>query len=205
MTLMPETDRERITAAVRAAEAKTRAEFIAVIAPRADRYLAIPLLSAIALTLLVPGLAWHAGLAEDFAVLYALQLLVFEGAAPLFLWQRVAVRLVPGAILAARAQRFAREQFHLRGLNATPECTGVLFFVSLAERYVEIIADQGAHAAVPPGTWPSIVSTFTAKVRTGQTVAGYEAAIAAVGEALAAKLPRRPGDANLIPDRLVEL
>ena len=73
MTLMPETDRERITAAVRAAEAKTRAEFIAVIAPRADRYLAIPLLAAIALTLLVPGLAWHAGLAEDFAVLYALQ------------------------------------------------------------------------------------------------------------------------------------
>jgi putative membrane protein len=202
---MSPSDRKQILAAVRAAEGRTRAEFITVIAPASDTYLTIPLLAASALALLVPGVVWLIGAAENFAPLYALQLALFAGAAALLTWQPVAVRLVPRAALEIRARRVAREQFYLRGLNATPERTGVLFFVSVAEHYVEIIADRAAHEAVPPGTWEAIVKTFTDKVRAGDVAGGYVAALTAVGDALAEKLPRRPGDANLVADRLIEL
>lgn len=203
--MMSDADRERVLAAVRAAEAKTRAEFVTVIAPRSDHYLTMPLLVAVVLALVLPGLAWLAHLTADFASLYAAQLAVFAAALLAFRWTPLAMLVVPRAAQEARARRLAREQFYLRGLHATPERSGVLFFVSLAEHHVEVIADAGAHEAVAPGTWETVVARFTEQVRQGHVAAGYVAAIAAVGEALAPGLPRRPGDANLIADRLVEL
>lgn len=205
MATMTAADRERIVAAVRAAEARTRAEFITVIAPRADHYLTMPLLAAAGLALVLPGLAWIANLAEDFVTLYAAQLGVFAVAVLGLRWTPLTMLLVPRAVQEARARRLAREQFHLRGLHATPERSGVLFFVSQAEHYVEIIADAGAHGAVAAGTWEAIVRTFTDMVRAGRVADGYVAALAAVGEALGPGLPRRPGDANLVADRLIEL
>jgi putative membrane protein len=203
-TLRP-AERERILEAVRTAEARTRAEFITVIAPVSDSYLTMPLLVASALALLVPGIGWLVEVSEDFAVLYAVQLAVFAAAVVALRWPPLTMLVVPPSAQEHRARRLALEQFLLRGLHATPERTGVLFFVSVAEHYVEIIADAGAHSAVTPGTWEAIVDVFTAKVRTGEVAAGYVAAITAVADALAEKLPRRPGDANLVADRLIEL
>jgi putative membrane protein len=106
---------------------------------------------------------------------------------------------------AERVARMAREQFLLRGLHRTEARAGVLLFVAVAERRVELIADEGIHARVAPGTWDAIIAGFTAAVREGRIADGFVAAIDAVADSLAAHFPRQPGDVNELPDRLVEL
>ena len=70
-------DRQKITAAIHAAEQRTSGEFVAVVARASDHYFSIPLLWAAALALLVPGLLFLAGLRASTLHLYQLQLLLF--------------------------------------------------------------------------------------------------------------------------------
>ena len=81
----------------------------------------------------------------------------------------------------------------------------MLIFVSVAEHYVEIIADQGIDALVPPGTWDRAVAEFVEQVRAGRIGEGFLAAIAAVGERLAEHFPRAAGDIDELPNRLIEI
>lgn len=205
MAFLSEDDRRRIAAAVRQAERRTAGEVVTVIARRADRYFVIPLLLASLLALAAPGVLWLLDIAHGFATLYALQLALFVGAVAVLTRQPVAVRLVPDRIKAERVARRAREQFLLRGLHRTRDRAGVLLFVAVAERRVELIADEGIHARVPPGTWDSIVAGFTAAVRERRIAEGFTAAIGAVAAVLDAHFPRAPDDTNELPDRLVEL
>jgi len=205
MAFLSEADRKRILEAVRKAERRTSGEFVAVIAPRSDTYLVMPLLLAAAIALILPGALWLLDATHDFHRLYALQLVAFAALALLLQWQRIAVRLVPERIKAARATRRAREQFLLRGLHRTKDRAGVLLFVSVLEHRVDLVADEGIHARVAPGTWDQIIATFTREVREGRVADGFVAAIEAVAAVLATHFPRDPGDVNELPDRLVEL
>ena len=205
MSFLSEEDRRRIASAVRKAEQRTAGEFVTVIARRADTYLLNPLLIATAIALTLPGLLWLLDLTHSFIALYALQLAAFIVLTLLLCWQRIAVMLVPERIKAGRVATRAREQFLLRGLTRTHARAGVLLFVAVAERRVELIADEGIHARVAPGTWDAIVAGFTASVREGRIADGFVTAIETIADSLAAHFPRGPDDRNELPDRLVEL
>jgi putative membrane protein len=53
----------------------------------------------------------------------------------------------------AVAHRVATEQFSIRGIARKKDRSGILIFVSLAERYARIIADEGIAATVPQLQW----------------------------------------------------
>lgn len=205
MAFLTDSDRKRIADAVRAAERKTSAEFVTVIARASDTYLLMPLLAAAAVALILPGVLWLAGVFWTFGSLYAVQLASFAVLALVFQWRPVAMRLVPAWIKRARAARRAREQFMLRALHRTRHHAGVLLFVSVAEHYVEIIADEGIHARVAPGTWDEVVAAFTRRVRAGRAADGFVEATERIADLLATHFPRDPDDRNELPDRLVEL
>lgn len=58
----------------------------------------------------------------------------------------------------AAARTFAAAAFHDRGVANTREETGVLIYLSLLERHVEVLADRGILAAVPALEWNRVVS-----------------------------------------------
>ena len=113
--------------------------------------------------------------------------------------------LVPAATKRRCASRLAREQFFAQGLHRTRERTGVLIFVAVAEHHVEIIADHGIDALVPPDTWDQAVAEFITRVRGGRVAEGFLAAIGVVGERLAEHFPRAADDADELPNRLIEI
>ena len=117
----------------------------------------------------------------------------------------VCMALVPDWITRRRASRGAREQFFERGLHLTRARTGVLIFVSVAEHYVEIIADEGIDTLVPPGTWDKAVADFVERVRAGRVAEGFLAAIEVVGTRLAEHFPRAPDDRDELPNHLIEI
>ena len=205
MTLLSPRDSDRIRDAVAAVEARSSAEFVVVVAPASDAYALYPLLWASLAALLAGGVlallvpAWGARS-------------IFAGQAVLFLVGVVVLELpglrrflVPGWVMRAHASQLARLQFAARVEGRTASRTGLLLFVSLAERHVEIIADAGIHARAGDGAWQSVIGEFRAAVARGQLVDGFIAAIAAIGELLATHAPRVTAGRNELPDAPVEM
>ena len=205
MAFISAPDRERIEAAIRAAETKTSGEFVTVVARASDAYLTLPTLYASGLALMTPLVLSLLRVETRALPLFLIQVAVFVTLALVFLWTPVTMRLVPHGAKMHRAARLAREQFFLRGLHETADRHGVLLFVSVAERYVEIIADRGIHAKVPEGAWDGIVGEFTRAVREGRVADGFVMAIERCGRLLASHFPRRPEDRDELANRLFEI
>ncbi len=205
MALINETDRKRIPDTIRAVEAKTQGELVCVVARASGNYRFLPLLWATLVALSLPAIVWVSGLWWSENEIYFAQITLFLLAAVLFAWTPVKMRLIPRRAQVQQAARLAREQFFAQRLHMTRERTGVLLFVSEAERYVEIIADEGINAKVAPGTWNDIVTKFVAHVRQGTTADGFIEAINACGKVLTENFPAQRDNPDELPNRLVEL
>ena len=199
-------DRARITAAIHAAEKNTSGEFVAVVARASDHYVFVPLIWSAILALLFPGACLLAGWHARWVHLYQIQLLIFIVLTVLLLSvPRLHLNLIPSSVKHARASRLARAQFYEQGVQLTSHHCGVLFFVSLAERYVEIVADKGIHEKLGEAHWQGIVDAFVAQVRQGRVVDGFVDAIGACGAAMAAHYPPDPNDTSELSDGLIEI
>jgi hypothetical protein len=95
----------------------------------------------------------------------------------------------------------AREVFsHLRVWD-TEENTGVLLYVQLVDRRIEIIADRGVAARVPQHEWDATCRAMERAFKGGEYRDGALAAIAAVTQILAREFPARGANPNELPDK----
>ena len=205
MALLSDEDRRRIIAAITAAEQKTSGELVAVVAADADDYRYLALLWPALAALLLPAILLTIAPGTNAWLLYLAQTALFVALALLAQLTPLRMALVPAAAKRRCASRLAREQFFAQGLHLTRERTGVLIFVAVAEHHVEIIADRGIDALVPPDTWDQAVAEFVKRVRGGRVAEGLLAAIGTVGERLAEHFPRAPDDADELSNRLIEI
>lgn len=84
----------------------------------------------------------------------------------------------------------------------TEHNNGVLLYVELADRSVEIVADRGIASKVPTAEWETICQTLREHFRRGAFEAGVIAAIAAIGAHLDRHFPLAPGAVN--PNELAD-
>lgn len=197
-------ERKRISRAIARAEAKTSGEIVAVIAESSDDYLFIPLFWAALLALFAP-LPMFALTAWPAVHIYALQLAVFAAGSLAVQWRPLRVALVPRAVKRARAHARAMEQVLAQNLHTTKARTGVLIFVSVAERFAEVIADEGIYSKVPPGIWDEVVARLSADIARGEVAGGFIEAVGQCGGVLAEHFPPGGGDANELPNHLIVL
>jgi len=205
MAFLTDQDKQRIRDAIRAAEERTSGEIVTVIARSADDYLYIPMLWASLLALLTPSLLLFLSEPPQEIYIYIVQILVFVFANMVFRFTPLTMKLVPKAVQYRRANRLAYVQFLQQGVHRTEHRNGLLLFVSVAERYVEIMADQGINDAVPENAWHDIVQQFLEKVKQDQITEGFIGAINASGNLLHEHFPIQPNDKNELPNHLVEL
>ena len=205
MAFLSDSDKLRIDEAIRQVEAKTSGEIVTVIARESDDYYYIPTLWAAFTALLLPALVTVFELQHTLLDSYGAQISLFLVATLLFRIPALKYRVVPQAVKRQRAMRLAREQFLLQNLHHTEGRTGVLLFVSVAEHYVEVIADKGINAAVPNGTWDWVVADFVAQVKAGNIADGFVRAIEGIGSHLVEHFPVAEGDKNELPNHLIEI
>jgi len=204
--MIPQSDKQRVADAIRAAEHKTTGEIFCVVAEHASRYPLVPLCWAAAFALLIP--LWLILFTDEpAATIYLVQLAGFVLAAAAFSHPRLRRHLVPRVLQHDRAHLTAMRQFWAQGLHKTPSRTGVLIFAAQAERYATVIADEVIHQKVPDGVWVGAVDALTAAIRAGRPADGFVAAIETCGALLAEHFPRPPGavKAEELPDKLVEI
>jgi uncharacterized membrane protein len=103
------------------------------------------------------------------------------------------------------AQQQAVEVFSSLRVWDTEHNNGVLIYLLLADRDVEIVADRGIHVRLGKGVWEGICQEMEAAFRAGHFEAGVLAGIHAVGEHLSRHFPARSGMPNEMPDRPVVL
>ena len=196
--------RQRIEEATRLAEQQTSGEIVTVMAQQSDAYQFIPVLWATLAALFVPmPLILATGLSAH--VIYLIQLSVF---ALLFLclrWPALRLAVTPRAIKRLRAHRLAMEQFLAQNIHMTDQRTGVLIFLSVAERYIEVIADEGIYKKVDRRVWDETVDIMSAHIRRGQVADGFVDAISSCGRILAGHFPPDPAPADELPNTIIEI
>ena len=200
---MRDVDEDAIVGAVRAAEARTSGQIVCVLAQRSSEINGETTILAAALALLTPWplLAFTQIPAQH---IFAIQVAVFAAALLLFTITHLGLALTPRFLKRRQAFRVAAEQFYIRGMTRTRHRAGVLIFVSLAEHYARIIADDGLTGKITESEWQDTVNELTSHLRAHQVTEGFLDAIKRTGDLLARSAPP-DGGSNDLPDRLVRI
>jgi uncharacterized membrane protein len=118
---------------------------------------------------------------------------------------------VEGALPPLRVLRLltprerALEVFGLLRVWDTEENAGVLIYLLLADRDVEIVADRGIDRRVGSEAWQAICTRMEAAFRASRHGDGVVQGIEEISRLLAAHFPREQPGANELPDRPVVL
>ena len=217
-------DRERVSAAVHAAEAQTAGEIVTILADRSDGYWDVAFIwSALAASAALCVLAlfpdfylaridWLTGAwartwsAQGLFALAALTAMAkFTSIALLQLWTPLRMALVPGPVRSARVRARAITIFRVAAERRPHGRTGVLIYLSRREHRAEIVADEAIASRVSPEVWGEAMAVLLAGVRAGHTGDGLVGAVEKVGAVLAEHFPRAENDVNELPDRLIEV
>ncbi len=91
------------------------------------------------------------------------------------------------------------------GVWDTAGNNGVLIYVLMADRDVEIVADRAITARVTQADWDAVCRDMEGHFRAGRYAEGAEAGIAGVGALLARHFPGQGADRNEQPDAPVFL
>ena len=193
--------RQRTAAAVREVESQTGAEVVVALRPISGHYRHADYLFG-----LVTGLAALAGLLYlpvDFplAVFPVDVAIGFAVGTVLCSWlPSLRRRLVVPSLLRENVRRAARAAFVDLGVGRTSGRTGMLVYISLFERRVEVVADIGLDFSVVERRWSEAVGALQSGVSPRYNFERLISALRGLGPVLECVAPRSPDDVNELPD-----
>lgn len=103
-------------------------------------------------------------------------------------------------IMGKTPRQRALELFARLGIWDTADNNGVLIYLQLADRDVEIVADRGIHGHVGTSGWEAICKEMEAAFRRGQFESGVLAGIQQIGTVLQQHFPAAAANNNELPD-----
>ncbi|MEO7276548.1 MAG: TPM domain-containing protein [Sphingomicrobium sp.] len=217
-------DHDKVSVAVTAAEASSSGEIVVVATPISDAYhdvalhwALVPLFAVLAWAAWRPtALAWWHDLlfggwqpeptqSQLFTLLMFFAALKFTIALLILKWMPLRLFLTPAATKHRRVRRRAIAIFQAAAAGRTTGRTGILIYLSLAERRAEIVADQAILEVTDDQSWGEAMTDLLTNVRAGRIGDGIVAAVNRVGAVLSEHFPRSAADLNEIPDELIEL
>jgi putative membrane protein len=224
--VLTEEDHRRIEAAVASAEEGTSGRIFCVLAGEVSGYGEIPIAWAAAAALIVPpailavamgplitaitaggwtvaeGAALSGQLGEALTGYAALQVVLFAVTAGIVSFPPVRRFLTPAFVKRHRVKRAAFHHFAAAHAHSTESETGVLLFIALVDRQVQVLADAALHAKAGDAVWQAAARAVQEGMRSPDPTAGAERAIAICGEALKAHFP---SSARRTPDRVADV
>ena len=203
MGFLNEQEQASIEAAIKKAESGTSGEIVFVIAQASGRYqhatlqgaiLGMAIATAVFLMLPITQTSTHLLWMEfiSFAVCYTLLPHL-----PCRRW------IIPRQTMDARVHEAAFMQFYSSGLYKTREANGVEIYLSIFERKVIVIGDQGIHDKMGNEHWDDVRNLIIQGIKNGKACEGICAAIDRCGKTLAEHFPHSPDDVNELPDQII--
>ncbi len=203
-TFFREAERLRIEETICAVENRTIGEIAVMLADSSEQYHDAEILASVFLgslaSLLLTLSFFHASLwfYIPFSILC-------------FFPARLLVRSMPALKLSLagvrRKEEAVRERairaFYEKGLHRTTANTGVLFFLSLLEHKVWVLADVGINEKIDQETLNAFARNVSQGIREGRACEALCEAITAAGDVLALHFPIAPHDRNELPDKII--
>jgi putative membrane protein len=194
--------RDRVAATVRQIEGRTGAEVVVTVRARSGCYRAADYLfgACCSLAALLGYVFLPITFPDDVA---ALLIVLSFGVGAVFAANVPPLRrlFVSRSRRGEEVARAARACFVDQGIGQTRDRTGVLVFLSLFERRVEVVADRGIPVARLGQRYRDATAALDRAARRGPEA--FLAALGALGELLAESVPRRADDVNELPDEVV--
>ena len=222
--LKPE-DHQLVARAISEAETRTDGEISVVVAPESDTYADAVLHWALLIALLplalfatFPDLLhWATALLHEpwsdqapplrLIVLFLLFKTIGTFLLAWFVLRmpRIRVAITPHDTRTRRCRRRAIMLFQVGTERRTASRTGVLLYLSLAERHAEIVADESIQSRIGGEEWGEAMTALLQGIRAGTPGQGIADAVGRIGDVLAAQFPYTGTDPNEMPDRLIQL
>lgn len=197
-------EKDAIAAAIGAVEKKTSGEIAVMVVDRSDSYPEGNILAGLIpggfVSLIVTELYFGNSLTW-FVIFFVLFFFGFAGLA----------RYLPAVrrlfVTRHRQTEMVREQavqaFFEKGLYKTRDATAVFFFISLFERKLWVLADQGINSKLSPADLQAHAGDMAAGIRQGRAAEVLCTQISKLGEVLAEHFPPREDDVNELPDQVI--
>jgi putative membrane protein len=199
-----EADKERLRAVVRDVESRTIGEVVAMVVDASDDYPEAEIIGGIFLSILISliltFLFFHASIFWFVPISFVLFL-------PSKLLLRRLTWLKKPFLGADRKEEAVRTRafvaFYEHGLDKTRQNTGLLFFLSLFERKVHILADRGIYSKIGQETLDRYARIIAQGIKEGRACDALCQAIQDMGQLLSTHFPTVAGDTNELPDSVI--
>lgn len=205
MSILTDTEKASISAAVEAAEKKTAGELVVVVAKRSHDYATWRAFLAISVTIALAAeslIQWHS---IDPLYVVLLQLPVALALYALSGVELLLRMIVPRRVFAAECERRAMTVFLEAGVTETQERSGVLIYLSEAEHRAVILGDRGIHERVEADEWQTDLKALVESIRQKKAAEGLVNAVTRIGGILAEKFPARQDNTNELSNAVIEL
>ena len=197
-------EKERLKATTQEVESRTIGEIVVMAVDRSDHYIEAEILGGVLLgsllSLILTLLFFHSSVWSYVP----LSFLFFFPCRLLF--KRIEVLKKPfiGIKRKEEAVRLRAEQvFFEKGLYKTKRNTGVLFFLSLLERKIWVLADKGIYEKMDQETLNRFANEVSRGIREGRACEVLSQAIQGIGVLLSRHFPITSDDTDELPDDVI--
>ena len=194
-------EKERLKATIQEVESKTIGEIVVMVVDRSDHYIEAEVVGGILLgsllSLILSLLFFHSSIWSYVP----LSFLFFFPCWLLFKRVEALKRLFIGMRRKEEAVRLRAERvFFEKGLYKIKKNTGVLFFLSLLERKIWVLADRGIYEKMDQETLNRYASEVSKGIRESRACEVLSQAIQGIGVLLSRHFPITPDDTDELPD-----
>ena len=194
-------EKERLRATIQEVESRTIGEIVVMVVDRSDHYIEAEVLGGVLLgsllSLILTLLFFHSSVWSYVP----LSFLFFFPCRLLFKRIEALKRLFIGMRRKEEAVRLRAERvFFEKGLYKTKKNTGVLFFLSLLERKIWVLADKGIYEKMDQQTLDQFASEVSRGVREGRACEVLSNAIEGIGGLLSRHFPITSDGTDELPD-----
>ncbi|MDO9578890.1 MAG: hypothetical protein Q7J16_13485 [Candidatus Cloacimonadales bacterium] len=217
---LKEADKKKISEAVKQAESKTSGEIVTAFIRESYDYAIYELIFAVivsfvyfaVLLLFVPHIrTWLQSMFWDYSSAHLVAFYGFStflvGTIFYFLANVAAIDrcIVPGKIRQKKVHERALLHFMDSGVSYTRDRTGILIFISILERRVELLADSGINEKIEQTQWQQILNNVIEGIKHGNFTDHLVQSIQDCGELLAEHFPIKKDDTNELANEIEEL
>ncbi len=194
-------EKERLKTATHEVESRTIGEIVVMVVDHSDHYIEAEVLGSVLLgsllSLILTVLFFHSSIWSYIP----LSFIFFFPCWFLFIKVEILKKYFIGIRRKEETVRLRAERaFFERGLYKTKKNTGVLFFLSLLEKKVWVLADKGIYEKMDQETLNRFANEVSRAIKEGRACDALSQAIQEIGVYLAKHFPITHEDTNELPD-----
>ncbi|OGQ86390.1 MAG: hypothetical protein A2512_05485 [Deltaproteobacteria bacterium RIFOXYD12_FULL_56_24] len=203
-TFFTEAENRQIAAIIGGVEKKTSGEVVAMVVSASDTYPEAALLAGLSIGGLAALLVTDLFLGDNLGYFLPLAIggTILVGSLAKILPPLLRL-FIPASRLEARVSERALRAFYEKKLHTTRDNTGVLFFISLLEHKVWILADTGIYQKISQESLLAYANDIAVGIKQGQACNALCRQIEAVGDILARHFPVKDDDTDELSNQVL--